>query len=131
RTSCWRRCATSSAVMRSRASPMSVGDADGDVDGAGTRWIAVADAAALRREAFRRVVDAADRAIRQRGCFLIVLAGGNTPRGAYRMLRGADTGWSHWQVYFGDERCLPVGDAERNSRAAADTWLDHVAIPEN
>jgi len=57
-----------------------------------------------------------------------VLAGGNTPREVYRTLR-ADTDWSHWQVYFGDERCLPADDAERNSAMAADAWLDHVPIP--
>jgi 6-phosphogluconolactonase len=103
---------------------------DTDV-GAGTRWIAVADAAALRREAYRRIVEAADRAIKQHGRFRFVLAGGNTPRGVYRMLRGANTDWSRWQIYFGDERCLPADDPERNSRSADDTWLDHVAIPKD
>ena len=58
-----------------------------------------------------------------------MLAGGNTPRGVYEMLRTADADWSRWHIYFGDERCLPGDDLERNSRMAADTWLDHVAIP--
>jgi 6-phosphogluconolactonase len=97
----------------------------------GSRWTAVADATALRREAYRRIVDAASRAISQRGRFLIVLAGGNTPRDTYRMLRGADADWSRWQIHFGDERCLPADDPERNSQSAGDTWLDHVAIPKN
>ena len=57
-----------------------------------------------------------------------MLAGGTTPANIYRMLRGADTDWSRWQVYFGDERCLPASDGERNSRMAAEAWLDHVAI---
>jgi 6-phosphogluconolactonase len=105
-------------------------DAEAGTNLAGTRWHAVADAAALRREAHRRIVDAADRAIRERGRFLIVLAGGSTPRGAYRMLRAETTDWSRWQVYFGDERCLPVDDPNLNSRIAADTWLGHVPIPE-
>ena len=34
-------------------------------------------------------------------------------------------------MYFGDERCLPADDAERNSRMAADAWLDHVPIPQD
>ncbi|MCG6863347.1 MAG: 6-phosphogluconolactonase, partial [Chromatiaceae bacterium] len=34
-----------------------------------------------------------------------------------------------WQVYFGDERCLPSDHADRNSRAAALAWLDRVPIP--
>jgi len=98
---------------------------------AATRWIAVTDATALRREAYRRIVDAADRAISQRGRFLIVLSGGNTPRDTYRMLRGANSDWSRWHVYFGDERCLPSDAIERNSTSARDAWLDHVAIPGN
>lgn len=92
------------------------------------RWIGAADAHALRQAASRRILDAAARAIDWRGRFLIVLAGGNTPREVYRMLRGADAEWSRWQVYFGDERCLPVNDAERNSTMAAEAWLNHVPI---
>ena len=93
------------------------------------RWIAVADVAALRRAAVERIVEAASRAIQQRGMFLIVLAGGDTPRSIYRSMRDVDTDWSCWHVYFGDERCLPASDDERNSRMAADAWLDHVSIP--
>jgi 6-phosphogluconolactonase len=58
-----------------------------------------------------------------------VLAGGDTPRRVYERLRAADTNWARWQIYFGDERCLPVTDPGRNSRMAADAWLEHVPIP--
>ena len=95
----------------------------------GVRWIGVADANALQRAALKYIRDAAARAIGQRGRFLIVLAGGETPRRLYRSLRDAETDWSRWQIYFGDERCLPIDDDERNSRMAADAWLDHVSIP--
>jgi 6-phosphogluconolactonase len=93
------------------------------------RWIAVAGAAELKQMAYRRIVDAAAGAIESRGRFLIVLAGGDTPRGVYEMLRTARTDWSRWHVHFGDERCLPRDDAARNSRMAADSWLDHVPVP--
>lgn len=95
------------------------------------RWLGVADAAALRDSACWRILEAAADAMQRRDRFTIVLAGGNTPQGVYRMLRGADTDWSRWQVYFGDERCLPTDNPERNSRMAAETWLDHVSIPKN
>jgi 6-phosphogluconolactonase len=101
-------------------------------DGTGlmsVRWIGVAEATALTQTAYQRIVDAAARAIARRGRFAIVLAGGNTPRGVYQMLRTADTDWSRWHVYFGDERCLPADAVDRNSRMAADAWLDHVPIP--
>ncbi|MGA9828656.1 MAG: 6-phosphogluconolactonase, partial [Rhodanobacteraceae bacterium] len=93
------------------------------------RWHRVADAAALRDAARARILDAATKAIRERGRFLIVLAGGNTPRGVYRALRDAPTDWSAWHIWFGDERCVAADDPERNSRMAAETWLDHVPIP--
>ena len=92
------------------------------------RWLAVAE---LERTACRRVIGAAEHAIKQRGEFLIVLAGGNTPRGVYRLLREQSADWSRWNVYFGDERCLPADSAERNSTMAADEWLDHVPIPKD
>lgn len=58
-----------------------------------------------------------------------MLAGGNTPRALYRELDAIATDWRSWFVYFGDERCLPVGDAERNDTMARCAWLDRVPIP--
>lgn len=95
------------------------------------RWLAVADVAELERTACSRLIGSAERAINQRGEFLIVLAGGNTPRGVYRLLREQNADWSRWNVYFGDERCRPPDDVERNSKMAATEWLEHVRIPED
>lgn len=100
----------------------------GDDAGGGVRWIRMADRELLRRVACRRILDAAARAIERRGRFLIVLAGGNTPRDVYGLLR-TGTDWSRWEVYFGDERGLPAADAGRNSVMAAEAWLDDVPIP--
>lgn len=93
------------------------------------RWLAVADVEALQRDACRRIRDAAAQAMEQRGRFVIVLAGGSTPCGVYQLLREAETNWSRWHIYFGDERCLPADDAGRNSRMAGTAWLDHVPVP--
>ena len=93
------------------------------------RWHVCAEGLALQKAAAQRILDAAANAIQMRGLFSIVLAGGQTPRGAYSLLRSAKTDWASWQIYFGDERCLPADDAERNSRMAADAWLDRVPIP--
>jgi 6-phosphogluconolactonase len=93
------------------------------------RWHPVADASALQQAAFRWIVDASVRAISERGRFVIVLAGGNTPRGVYAMLPRLDTDWSRWDVWFGDERCAPPDDPDRNSMMARAAWFDHVAIP--
>jgi 6-phosphogluconolactonase len=93
------------------------------------RWHPTLDEAAFRETATRWILNASDRAIAACGVFSIVLSGGNTPREIYAMLRAAKTDWSRWQVWFGDERCLPPDDPQRNSAMARAVWLDHVPIP--
>jgi 6-phosphogluconolactonase len=93
------------------------------------RWREFADADEFIASARAHVLDAAAEALKARGVFHIVLAGGATPRALYASLPGAVTDWSRWRIYFGDERCLPVDHPERNSRMAAEAWLDHVAMP--
>ena len=93
------------------------------------RWHVFADDASLVAEALARVMAASREAIAQHGAFDIVLAGGNTPRKLYRQLRQADTDWKHWHVWFGDERCAPSNDPERNSLMAQDEWLGQVPVP--
>lgn len=93
------------------------------------RWHAVADELALQHAAIEAILASAALAIHERGQFHLVLAGGNTPRGIYHGVRTAQTDWSAWHIYFCDERCLPPDDSARNSRMAAEVWLDHVPIP--
>ena len=83
----------------------------------------------MQQAAFAAICAGAAQAIHERGQFHLVLAGGNTPRPIYQALGAARTDWSAWRIYFGDERCLPAPDAQRNSRMAAQAWLDDVPIP--
>src|SRR5579863_7571894 len=94
-----------------------------------TRWHEVPDRQALYQAALKTILDAARQAVAERGQFHLVLAGGETPRAIYRMLRDSQAGWGAWHVYFGDERCLPAADPGRNSRMAGEAWLDHVVLP--
>lgn len=87
------------------------------------------DGDAVAQAAYQSILAAADKAIAQRGAFKIVLAGGTTPEATYCELAKQQSDWSKWHVYMGDERCLPVDDAERNSVMAARSLTDHVAIP--
>ena len=93
------------------------------------RWHASPNEKAFRQQAVDTILGAAKTAIHERGRFDIVLAGGGTPRRVYEALRETATDWAAWHVYFGDERCLPENNAERNSRMANEAWLSHVAIP--
>ncbi|PLX73015.1 MAG: 6-phosphogluconolactonase [Desulfuromonas sp.] len=93
------------------------------------QWELTKDEKEVAVRACRRILLNADQAIAARGQFRIVLAGGSTPEHTYRLLNKVNTDWRRWQVYFGDERCLPVDDPQRNSGMAARVWLDRVAIP--
>ncbi|MDX8391720.1 MAG: 6-phosphogluconolactonase [Mariprofundaceae bacterium] len=88
-----------------------------------------ADADALGLFAAELTAKTAAQAIAARGVFHLVLAGGNTPRICYQKLREMDVDWSRVQIWFGDERCLPIGDSDRNDTMADETLLSHVTIP--
>jgi len=57
----------------------------------------------------------------------IALSGGGTARQAYELLADADVSWSEVEVYFGDERWVPVDDPESNEGMARAVLLDHAA----
>ena len=82
------------------------------------RWHAMSNTQVMATAVAERTLAAANRAVREHGRFVIVLAGGNTPRGVYELLRSSTADWSNWHVYFGDERCVPRTDLSRNSRMA-------------
>lgn len=92
------------------------------------RWHVFADAGVLSRAVTEHIQQRSGEVIAQRGEFRIVLAGGTTPEAIYQRLTGLDTDWSRWLVYYGDERCVPANNAERNSLMAARSWLDRVPI---
>lgn len=95
------------------------------------RWRSVADLSELNDIALDMILASATAAIQKRGQFHLVLAGGDTPRAIYKKLRTAQTDWSAWHIYFGDERCVPPTDPRRNSLMAGEAWLDYVQIPAN
>jgi len=93
------------------------------------RWHLYASSDQLIEAVVNAIAAEAVRAISAAGSFLIVLAGGSTPRPIYARLVELDTPWNQWHVYFSDERCLPVGHPQRNDIMARDVWLDCVSIP--
>jgi 6-phosphogluconolactonase len=95
-----------------------------------TLWTLLDDAEAVAKRSAETILEVAALAISDNDEFKLVLAGGRTPRLTYRLLAQADADWNRWKIYYGDERCLPVDDAERNSAAANDVWLGKVQIPE-
>jgi 6-phosphogluconolactonase len=93
------------------------------------RWHVHRDAQAALAEAAAQVLAAAQAAIAARGAFRLVLSGGETPRRLYALLAMAAGDWGHWHVYWGDERCVPRGDGQRNDAVAEGVWLAGSRIP--
>lgn len=94
-----------------------------------TRWHTFESQDEINQAALKRILQAADEAITKNGRFLIVLAGGSTPKSVYKLLAKEQADWSNWHVFHNDDRCLPTDHADRNSKMAREAWLDHVAIP--
>lgn len=78
------------------------------------------------------IADKGDAAISERGAFFVSLAGGSTPKAAYRLLAKeplrSRLSWKATNVYFGDERCVPPDHPESNYAMARETLLDAVPI---
>ena len=71
-------------------------------------------------------------AVEARGRAAVALAGGNTPRETYEVLARSPwrerVPWFALDVFFGDERIVPVSDPRSNFRMAREALLDHVPI---
>lgn len=92
------------------------------------------EVADLHAAAAAHITDCARRAVAERGRFLLVLAGGGTPRDTYRLL--ASTGAERIRcpqvhVFWGDERCVPPDHEASNFRLAAESLLRHLPIPDS
>lgn len=89
----------------------------------------VANPEAAAQAALALLLEMSDRAIRERGRFVLALSGGRTPERLYQLLAQQDLDWGRWQLLYGDERCLRAGDSGRTSTMVEESWLNKVAFP--
>ena len=95
------------------------------------QWHQFNTASEVADAVLEQILQSAEQAITARGCFKIVLAGGSTPEKIYQQLASANADWSKWMIYYGDERCLPADDKERNSIMADNALFSKVSIPKD
>jgi 6-phosphogluconolactonase len=92
----------------------------------------VEDADALARQAAMRIVEASRAAIGRKGSFSIALSGGSTPKVTFGLLAAepfqSQVDWGKWDVYWGDERCVPPDHADSNFKMATDAMLSKVPV---
>ena len=74
------------------------------------------------------ILNIAKNAISENGSFKIVMAGGSTPEKLYKsFLDVRNQNFSAWELYVGDERCLPVDSKDRNSHMIKRSFIDHLS----
>jgi 6-phosphogluconolactonase len=93
----------------------------------------LADANSIAQTAAAEFLQAAQEAVREKGTFIVALAGGSTPKALYGLLATnpllqAKVPWSKIQFFFGDERHVPPDDAESNFRMATEAMLSKAPI---
>ncbi|MCB0337149.1 MAG: 6-phosphogluconolactonase [Bdellovibrionales bacterium] len=80
------------------------------------------------------IVASIQDAIDEQGSCSLVLAGGSTPAGVYRLLgrppRSQDVDWSCVRLFWGDERWVPKEDNQSNFHMVKETLLSNISIPE-
>ncbi|HLY11431.1 MAG TPA: 6-phosphogluconolactonase [Planctomycetota bacterium] len=85
------------------------------------------DRAELRRLAAELLARKIHAAVQARGRCSLALSGGSTPGPVYEELGDSDLAekipWSQLEIYFADERAVPVDHAESNYRLVKETLL--------
>lgn len=92
------------------------------------------DSESLGRAAARLFADQALQAVAERGRFLALLSGGETPRATYQLLAReplrSTVPWSAVHLFWGDERWVPQDDPKSNQGMARRAFIDQVLLSE-
>jgi 6-phosphogluconolactonase len=87
----------------------------------------------LSQFAANSFTEIANQSIAKHGRFLVALSGGSTPMQLYKLLGDSfhDTvDWSRAHFFWGDERCVPVDDAENSYGQTKKVLFDKINIPD-
>ena len=88
------------------------------------------DAQLLAKAAAARLVTRLVDSVAARGAASVVLTGGGVGTAVLAELAATPArdaiDWRHLDIWWGDERFVPVGDPERNETGAREALLDHV-----
>lgn len=95
--------------------------------------VVVADGDELARIAAETLVSTIAEAAGEQRSAVIALSGGSTPKKMGVLLSRPDFAsrvhWDHVQVFWGDERWVPVADSESNAGEALRGFLEKVPVP--
>ncbi len=91
-------------------------------------WLIFKDINKLSKQLSDDILTIAEKSIKLNNSFKIVLAGGTSLKYTYKILSNAESDWEKWHIYIGDERCLPLGNKDRNDHMIKTVWLNNSPI---
>jgi 6-phosphogluconolactonase len=111
-----------------------IGDEGSTLDfGPRGQVVIVPDGSALARAAAEHFARAVEQAVAERGHAFVALSGGTTPKQMGSILARepyrSRIPWDRVDVFWGDERWVPLGSPESNAGEARRGFLDLVPIP--
>ncbi|MEO6470580.1 MAG: 6-phosphogluconolactonase [Aeromicrobium sp.] len=90
-----------------------------------------ADAAALASSVAGKLVERIAAIQAQGTTPSVVLTGGTIANAIYAAINDERVRWEHVDFYWGDERFVPEGHADRNDQQARDAFLARLGVPES
>jgi len=76
------------------------------------------------------IIKAQKEALDKRGKFTVALSGGSLPNMLKGLIGNNQVKWNFWQVFYADERVVPLDDLDSNHNACAKALFSQVPIPQ-
>ncbi|KAI6134149.1 hypothetical protein F5141DRAFT_1077574 [Pisolithus sp. B1] len=75
------------------------------------------------------IVKAQKESIEKKGRFTIALSGGSLPKQLKGLINNPGVKWDKWQVFYADERVVPLDHPDSNHHLCMTELFQHVPIP--
>jgi 6-phosphogluconolactonase len=75
------------------------------------------------------VLKAQKESVEKKGRFTVALSGGSLPKQLKALIGDPAAKWDKWQVYYADERVVPLDHPDSNHNLCKSELYDHVPIP--
>ena len=93
-------------------------------------WFFFKSKRSLLKNLSKEILNIAKKSITEKGFFTIVLTGGKSIIGLYKILSEANSNFDKWHIYISDERFLTKDHQDRNDVVIKNIWLNNNRIPE-
>ncbi|EEB93945.1 hypothetical protein MPER_07329 [Moniliophthora perniciosa FA553] len=77
------------------------------------------------------ILKAQKDAIDKKGRFTVAISGGSLPKMLRGLIGNPSVKWDHWQVFYADERVVPLDHPDSNHKLCTDELFSKVPIPQS